>query len=60
MAEIFRLLDSSNPELDSFLLGTQFDGLALNFIAAPDDFPMEEIKQALYAQYCKSKRRKKK
>jgi len=60
MAEIFRLLDSSNPELDSFLLGTHFDGLALNFIAAPDDFPMEEIKQALYAQYCKPKRKKKK
>ena len=60
MAEIFRLLDSSNPELDSFLLGTHFDGLALNFIAAPDDFPMEEIKQALYTQYCKPKRKKKK
>ena len=59
MAEIFRVLDSSNPELDSFLLGTHFDGLALNFIAAPDDFPMEEIKQALYTQYCKPKRKKK-
>jgi len=60
MAEIFRLLDSSNPELDSFLLGTHFDGLALNFIAARDDFPMEEIKQALYNQYSKPKRKKKK
>ena len=60
MAEIFRLLDSSNPKLDSFLLGTHFDGLALNFIAAPDDFPMEEIKQALYNQYSKPKRKKKK
>jgi len=60
MAEIFRLLDSSNPELDSFLLGTHFDGLALNFIAAPDDFPMEEIKQALYNQYSKPKQKKKK
>jgi len=60
MAEIFKGLGSNNPELDSFLLGTHFDGLALNFIAAPDDFPMEEIKQALYAQYCKPKRKKKK
>jgi AcrR family transcriptional regulator len=60
MAEIFKGLGSNNPELDSFLLGTHFDGLALNFIATPDDFPMEEIKQALYIQYCKPKRKKKK
>lgn len=60
MAEIFRALDSSNPELDSFLLGTNFDGIALNFIAAPIDFPVEEIKSALYNQYCKPKRKKKK
>jgi len=60
MAEIFKGLGSNNPELDSFLLSTHFDGLALNFIAAPDNFPMEEIKQALYTQYCKPKRKKKK
>lgn len=60
MAEIFRELDSSNPELDSFLLGTHFDGLALNFIAAPIDFPMEQIKIALYERYSKSKRKKRK
>ena len=59
MSEIFSGLGSKNPELDSLLLGTHFDGLALNFIAAPDDFPMEEIKQALYNQYCKPKRKKK-
>jgi len=60
MAEIFKGLGSNNPKLDSFLLGTHFDGLALNFIATPDDFPMEEIKQALYTQYCKPKRKKSK
>ncbi len=60
MAEIFKGLGSKNPELDAFLLGTHFDGLALNFIATPDDFPMKEIKQALYTQYCKPKRKKKK
>ncbi|MCH7964607.1 MAG: TetR/AcrR family transcriptional regulator [Bacteroidetes bacterium] len=60
MTEIFKGLGSNNPELHSFLLGTHFDGLALNFIATPDDFPIEEIKQALYEQYCKPKRKKKK
>ena len=60
LAEIFKRLGGDDPELDAFLLGMHFDGLAINFVAAPDDFPMEEIKQALYTQYCKPKRRKNK
>ena len=60
VAVIFKELRSDDPELDAFLLGMHFDGLAINFIAAPDDFPIEEIKQALYAQYYKPKRKKRK
>jgi len=59
MSEIFKGLGSSRPELDSFLLGTHLDGLALNFIATPDDFPMDEIKRALYDKYSNLKRKKK-
>lgn len=60
MVDIFKGLGSENPEMDAFLLGIHFDGLALNFVAAPDDFPMEEIKLNLYERYSKSKRKKKK
>jgi len=59
MSEIFEGLGSSSPELDSFLLGTHLDGLALNFIATPDDFPMDEIKRVLYDKYSNLKRKKK-
>lgn len=60
MVDIFKELGSDNPEMDAFLLGIHFDGLALNFVATPDDFPMEEIKLALYERYSKSKRKKRK
>ncbi len=51
MVEIFKRLGSNNPELDAFLLGMHFDGIALNFVAAPDDFPIEGIKQQLFERY---------
>jgi len=59
MVEIFEGLGNDNPEMDAFLLGMHFDGLALNFVATPDDFPMEEIKRALYEKYSNLKRKKK-
>jgi len=58
VADIFEGLGSEDPELDAFLLGIHFDGLALNFVAAPDDFPMEKIKLALFDRYSKAKRKK--
>ena len=60
LSEIFAGLGSNNPQLEAFLLGMHFDGLALNFVTAPDDFPIEEIKIALYEKYSKSKREKRK
>jgi len=60
LAAIFKGLGSDDPELDAFLLGMHFDGLAINFVSAPDDFPMEDIRIALYNHYCKLKRKKKK
>ena len=53
MVELFKALGSKNPELDAFLLGMHFDGIGLNFVAAPDDFPMEGIKQQLFERYSK-------
>ncbi len=60
LAAIFKGLGSDDPELDAFLLGMHFDGLAINFVASPDDFPMENIRLALYNHYSKPKRKKKK
>lgn len=60
LSNIFKRLGSREPELDAFLLGTFFDGLVLNFIAAEDAFPSEKIKKALLAKYIKTKFKSKK
>ncbi len=60
LSTLFKDLGSSNPKLEAFILGTFFDGLVLNFIAAEDDFPIEKIKHSLLTKFVeqKSKRRK--
>ena len=52
-SKLFRKLGAKDPKLEAFLLGTYFDGLVLNFIAAEADFPVEEIKNALLGRYIK-------
>jgi AcrR family transcriptional regulator len=44
MRELLAQLGSKNPDLDSYLLSTVFDGLASNYTVAPDLFPIDEIK----------------
>jgi AcrR family transcriptional regulator len=58
LSTLFKDLGSSNPKLEAFILGTFFDGLVLNFIAAEDEFPIEKIKYSLYTKFVtqKSKR----
>jgi len=53
LAGLFKKLKVKNPELEAFLLGTFFDGLVLNFIAAQDIFPVKKIKEALLSKYIK-------
>ena len=53
-SKLFRKLGAKDPKLEAFLLGTYFDGLVLNFIAAEADFPVEEIKEALLSKYIKN------
>jgi AcrR family transcriptional regulator len=55
LATLFRKLKVKNPELEAFLLGTFFDGLVLNFMAAEDVFPVEKIKKAILSKYIKVK-----
>lgn len=52
-SKLFLKLGAKYPKLEAFLLGTYFDGLVLNFIAAEADFPVEEIKEALLSKYIK-------
>lgn len=53
MAQLFKEMGSANPDLDAFTLGTQLDGIGLNYVAAPDKFPIDEMKNYLIEKYCK-------
>lgn len=59
-SELFRSLGCKKPKVEAFLLGTFFDGLALNFIAAEADFPVNDIKEVLLSKYINKKSRKRK
>ena len=38
---------SKKPDLDCYLIGVLFDGIAANYIAAPEMFPLNDIKDYL-------------
>lgn len=58
LSALFKDLGSINPRLEAFILGTFFDGLVLNFIAAEDEFPIEKIKQTLVKKFIEQKSEK--
>jgi AcrR family transcriptional regulator len=51
LSVLFRKMKIKNPEVEAFLLGTFFDGLVLNFMAAEDVFPVQKIKKAIINKY---------
>ncbi len=53
MAELFKQIGSKNPTTDAFSLGSQLDGIALNYVAAPKKFPIDEMQIYLIEKYCK-------
>lgn len=53
MTDLFRQSGSKNPAADAFSLGVQLDGIGLNYVAAPQKFPLEEMKNYLIENYCK-------
>jgi AcrR family transcriptional regulator len=53
MTDLFKQIGSKNPAVDAFSLGIQLDGIGLNYVAAPQKFPLEEMKDFLIEKYCK-------
>jgi len=47
LREVFRDLGSPNPDLDCYLLGAAMDGFSLNYSAAPDLFPIDDVARGL-------------
>ncbi len=60
ISELLKQMGSENPSIDAFTLGTQLDGIGLNYVAAPDSFPLDEITDNLVKMYCKKENKRKK
>ncbi len=52
---IFRKLKSPDPLSDAFLLGALFDGISLNYTAAPSVYPIEKMEKRLLAMFTYTK-----
>lgn len=43
-----------DPESETLIFGALFDGLAMDYVFAPDLFPIDKVKNALIKKYCNS------
>ncbi|HCY75912.1 MAG: TetR/AcrR family transcriptional regulator [Ignavibacterium sp.] len=57
--KLFSEIGSKNPDMDALLLGTMFDGIALNYVTVPEDYPIDELKNYLIEVFVKNKKVKK-
>lgn len=60
LSRLFKAMGENEPYLKAFALGTQLDGIGLNFVSAPDLFPMDELEDFLIKTYCISEDKRKK
>jgi hypothetical protein len=42
--------------MEAMMLGTMFDGIGLNYVTAPNGFPIDEIRDYLVKVYVKNKK----
>ncbi len=58
VTKIFERLGSAAPDVDTMLFFSMFDGIGLNYTAAPKVFPIDDMEQRLVAMYCGRKERR--
>lgn len=52
--KLFEEIGSNKPEMDAMMLGTMFDGIGLNYVTVPDDYPIDEMKDYLIEVFVKN------
>ena len=52
--KLFEEIGSKNPEMEAMMLGTLFDGIGLNYVTAPDGFPIDEMSDYLIEVFVKN------
>lgn len=51
LIRLFRQLKSPDPVADAYLIGALFDGICLDYAAAPDIFPIEKVEKRIRALF---------
>lgn len=51
----FDSLGFENPSAEALLFGATMDGVSLNYVMAPDHYPLQLIQNQLILKYCKKK-----
>ena len=54
--KLFEEIGSKNPEMEAMMLGTLFDGIGLNYVTAPDGYPIDEMSDYLIEVFVKNKK----
>jgi len=55
-ASLFKKIGSKNPEMEAIMLGTMFDGIGLNYVTAPNGYPIDEMTDYLIEVFINSKK----
>lgn len=54
--KLFEEIGSKNPVMEAMMLGTMFDGIGLNYVTAPNGFPIDEIRDYLVEVFVNNKK----
>jgi AcrR family transcriptional regulator len=56
VVKLFEEIGSENPAMEAMMLGTMFDGIGINYVTAPNGFPIDEIRDYLVEVFVKNRK----
>jgi len=56
VVKLFEEIGSENPDMEAMMLGTMFDGIGINYVTAPNGFPIDEIRDYLVEVFVKNRK----
>ena len=55
VVKLFQEIGSKNPAMEAMMLGTLFDGIGLNYVTAPEGYPIDEMSNYLIEVFVKNR-----
>jgi AcrR family transcriptional regulator len=56
VVKLFKEMGSNNPTMEALMLGTMFDGIGLNYVTAPEGYPLDEMIDYMIEIFVKNKK----